>query len=47
MVGFIKELVDECGMDDATDPDRGVPPLRSSTIDRMQVSHGQAFVVKR
>jgi SAM-dependent methyltransferase len=46
MVGFIKQLIDECGMGDATDPERGVPPLRPSTIARLEISRGQVFVFK-
>jgi hypothetical protein len=47
MVGFIKQLVDECGAGDVTDIQRGVPPVRPSTISRMQISQGQVFVFKR
>ena len=46
MVGFVKELVDECGVADLTHPTRGRPPQRRSRIERMQVSFGQVFVVK-
>lgn len=47
MVGFVKELVDECGMEDLTHQTRGVGPPRPSRIAFMQVSGGQIFVVKR
>lgn len=46
MVGFIKELVDECGMGDITDPTNGVPPYRPSKFSKMQIVHGQVFIVK-
>ena len=46
MVGFVKELVDECGMGDATFPGRGVGPARASKFARMIVSHGQVFIFK-
>jgi len=44
MVGFVKELVDECGMPDATDARRGSPPERKSLIDWMRVSTGIVLV---
>jgi hypothetical protein len=47
MVGFIKELIDECGMDDITNPNFGIPPYRSSKIEKMQISHGQVFIIKK
>jgi SAM-dependent methyltransferase len=47
MVGFIKQLIDDLGLDDATDPQRGVAPVRFSRIESMQISHGQVFVFKR
>lgn len=46
MVGFIKELVDECAMGDITDPTHGVPPYRPSKFKRMQIFPGQVFIVK-
>jgi SAM-dependent methyltransferase len=46
MVGLVKELVDECGIEDITHPELGKPPQRRSRIDHMQVSWGQVFVVK-
>lgn len=46
MVGFIKELVDECGMGDITHPINGIPPYRRSKFDKLQISHGQVFILK-
>jgi hypothetical protein len=46
MVGFVKELVDEVGIADATHPVHGTPPQRESRIARVQIAFGQAFVVK-
>lgn len=46
MVGFVKELVDECGSDDATHPEYGRPPARRSKIAKMYVSQSHVFVVK-
>jgi hypothetical protein len=46
MVGFIKTLVDECGMADITHQKFGVPPHRQSKFKKMQISHGQVFIVK-
>jgi SAM-dependent methyltransferase len=46
MVGFVKELVDECGMGDATSPGRGAGTVRSSKFARMIVSHGQVVIIK-
>jgi SAM-dependent methyltransferase len=46
MVGLIKELVDECGMGDITKPELGIPPPRESRIKKIQVSHGQVFILK-
>ena len=46
MVGFIKQLVDECGMDDITIPEWGMPPYRPSRFQSMQISHGQVFIIK-
>jgi len=46
MVGFIKELVDECGMDDITRPGWGIPPFRPSKFQKMHISHGQVIIVK-
>jgi len=46
LVGFIKELVDECGMADITRADRGTPPYRPSKFKEMKIAPGQVFVVK-
>ena len=46
LVGFVKELVDECGMADITREDRGTPPFRASKFQKMTISHGQVFIVK-
>lgn len=46
LVGFVKELVDECGMADITRADRGRPPYRSSKFKEIKIVPGQVFVVK-
>lgn len=46
LVGFVKELVDECGMADITREDRGKPPYRASKFKEMRISPGQVFIVK-
>ena len=46
MPGFIKQLVDECGVYDITDPSYGNPPQRPSRISRMVVSAGLVIVFK-
>ena len=46
MVGFIKELVDEAGIADATDPRYGRPPQRQSYFDWMRLSVGHVVVRK-
>jgi SAM-dependent methyltransferase len=46
MVGFIKQLVDEAGMGDATDPSRGIKPHRPSKFRKLEITHGQAIVIK-
>jgi SAM-dependent methyltransferase len=46
LVGFVKELVDECGMADITRTDRGTPPYRPSKFKEMKISPGQVFIVK-
>lgn len=46
LVGFVKELVDECGMADITDEDKGTPPYRPSKFREMRISPGQVFIVK-
>ena len=46
LVGFVKELVDECGMADITREDKGIPPYRPSKFKEMRIFPGQVFVVK-
>lgn len=46
LVGFIKELVDECGMADVTREDLGVPPYRPSKFKEMRIMPGQVFIIK-
>ncbi len=46
MVGFIKELIDECGMGDITNEKFGIPPKKAPKIKRMQISSGIVFIEK-
>ncbi len=46
MVGFVKELVDECAMEEITDPVKGVPPSRPSKFKEMRIGGGRVFIVK-
>jgi hypothetical protein len=46
LVGFVKELVDECGMADITRADLGTPPYRPSKFKHMKIAPGQVFIVK-
>jgi len=46
LVGFVKELVDECGMADITRADRGRPPYRPSKFREMKIAASQVFIVK-
>ena len=47
MVGFVKQLVDECAMPDITAPGRGgLQPYRPSSIDKMRITTGHVFVFK-
>lgn len=46
MVGFIKQLVDECGMGDVTSPGWGLSPYRASKFKQMHISHGLVIIVK-
>jgi hypothetical protein len=47
MVGLIKQLIDELGMDAITNPERnGPPPQRFPKFQRMEVCPGQVFIVK-
>lgn len=47
MVGFIKELVDECGIEDATHPHFGTGTPRKSQFEWMRLSKGLAIIRKR
>ena len=47
MVGLVKELIDECGMNDITNPRLGISPHRHSLIQQIQISAGQVAVIKR
>lgn len=47
MVGFVKQLVDECGMGDVTFPGWGIGTPTESRFQRMHISHGQVMVEKR
>jgi hypothetical protein len=47
MVGFLKELVDECAIADVTDPLRGKGTPRQSAIEEMTVGVSLAMIVKR
>ena len=46
VVGFVKQLVDEAGMDDITHPAWGTPPARASKFSYMRISHGQVVIEK-
>ena len=46
MVGFVKELIDECGMQDITHPVRGTKTRQSSRFENMLITHGQIFIRK-
>ncbi len=46
MVGFVKELVDECGMADITCPGWGISPPRDSKFKKIHISHGLVIIVK-
>ena len=46
MVGFVKQLVDECGMGGITFPGWGVGAPKASRFQRMHISHGQVMVQK-
>jgi len=49
MVGFVKQLIDECGMGDITKPGstQSRLPARASKFDKIIFTHGQVFVMKR
>lgn len=46
LVGFVKQLVDEAGMEDITHPSWGTPPARPSKFEYIRISHGQVFIAK-
>lgn len=46
MVGFVKELIDECGIEDATHPEFGIGNQRRSRIEWMRVSLGHVVIRK-
>lgn len=46
MVGFIKELIDELGMKDVTNPEFGLPPQRQSKFREIRIFPSHFFVVK-
>jgi hypothetical protein len=47
MVGLIKQLMDELGMDAITNPARNGPsPQRFSKFQRMEICPGQVFIFK-
>ena len=47
MVGLVKQLMDELGIDQITNPARGgPPPQRFPKFQRMEVCPGQVFIVK-
>lgn len=46
LVGFVKELVDECAMSVITDPELGVPPHRESRFEDFRIYRGQVVVRK-
>jgi len=46
LVGFVKELVDECARADITRTDYGTPPYRPSKFKEMKISPGQVFIIK-
>jgi hypothetical protein len=46
LVGFVKELVDECGMADITRAGPDATPARQSKFKEMKIAPGQVFIVK-
>lgn len=46
MVGFVKQLVDECAMNDISHPQFGNGTGRKSLFRQMLFSHGQVIIVK-
>lgn len=47
MVGFVKTLIDDCGMGDITFPGLGIEPHLDSIIKSIHIFHGQVFVIKK
>ena len=47
MVGFVKQLIDELGMDMITNPRRGSKvPFRESKFQKMEIFPGLVFILK-
>lgn len=47
MVGFVKELIDELGIDMITDPARnGIGPKRCPRFKKIEITPGQVFIIK-
>ncbi|HYX42220.1 MAG TPA: hypothetical protein VE821_11005, partial [Pyrinomonadaceae bacterium] len=46
MVGFVKELIDECGAADITHPEFGRAPQRASKFQHLYVAPSHLFIVK-
>jgi hypothetical protein len=46
MVGFVKQLVDECAMADITHPKYGIGPERRSKIEKMLIKNGHVLITK-
>lgn len=46
MVGFVKELIDECGMADITHPTHGIGNQRASKFRELRISQSHLFVIK-
>ena len=46
MVGFVKELIDECGAEDMTHPALGTGMPRSSRFEWMRISLGHVVIRK-
>ena len=47
MVGFVKELVDECGIGGRTHPEHGMPPRTVTRFLRVEIQPGLVIVIKR
>ena len=46
MVGFVKELIDECGMADITHPTKGLGTQKPSKFRELRISPSHLFVIK-